>query len=474
MPVFRSLASLRTFLARFGIALLITTLVAVGGVFYVNYRVNADVASIPRVDVNVEKPLGPGKPANYLIIGSDTRSFVAGNSEEQAFGDPKDQTGQRSDTMMIVHVEPQAKRTLIVSIPRDTWVNIPGIGQSKINAAFNKDLGGGPDKVVETIKANFDVPINHYVEVDFSSFKGVVDALGSIPVYFPYPTQDTVTGLNIRTPGCIQLDGDMALAYVRSRHYEEKINGRWRSDPTADLGRIKRQQDFMRRVAGEAIKGGIANPLTARKMADSTLKKLQVDNAFESSDIYRLINSFRDVDPNDTERVRMETLPGTGAMRNGQSVLLVKQPEASEILADLRTFNSAPVVTLTPSDVRVRVMNASGQTGVAATVLTELQREGFLSAGTGNASSRIPTTEVVVGPGDEAKGAFVASYFGGSTVTRADATITNGDVVVYVGPTPKVAKPTPSVTTASTTVSGAAAAPTPTSSFPPGGDPSAC
>ncbi|MFZ4515778.1 MAG: LCP family protein [Acidimicrobiia bacterium] len=468
------LASARTLLVRFGIALVITTIVATGGLLYANFRVNADVASIPRVEVNVDKALGPGKPANYLIIGSDTRSFVAGSDEESAFGDPKNQSGQRSDTMMIVHVEPQAKRTLVVSIPRDTWVTIPGIGQAKINAAFNKDIGGGPDKVVETIKTNFDIPINHYVEVDFSSFKGVVDALGSIPVFFPYPTQDTVTGLNIKTPGCQKLDGDMALAYVRSRHFEEKVNGRWRSDPTADLGRIKRQQDFMRRVGGEAIKSGITNPLTARKLADSTLKKLQVDSAFESSDIYRLINSFRDVDPNDTERVRMETLPGTGAMRNGQSVLLVKQPEAGALLAELRTFNSSPVPTLSPEDIPVRVVNASGQSGLAATIMTELQRQGFLSGGTGNSSSRVATTEVVAGPGDEAKAKFVAAYFGPGAVTRTDAAVPAGQVVVYVGQNHKavIAPSTSSSAPGATTPAASGAAPS--TALPPGGDPATC
>jgi LCP family protein required for cell wall assembly len=471
-----SFRSLRALSVRFGIALLVTTLVAVAGLAYLNYRVNADIANIPRIEVKTDKALGPGKPANYLIIGSDTRSFVADSSEKQAFGNPNDQTGQRSDTMMILHVEPQAKRTLIVSIPRDTWVNIPGVGQSKINAAFNKDLGGGPDKVIETIKSNFNIPIQHYVEVDFSSFQGIVDALGSIPVYFPYPARDEVTGLNIPTAGCQQLKGDMALAYVRSRHYEEKVNGRWRSDPTADLGRIKRQQDFMRRVGGEAIKGGISNPLTARTLLDKTLKKLTVDPSFDQQDVYRLINSFRDVDPNDTERIRTETLPGEGAMRSGQSVIVVKQPEADAMLAELRTFNDTPTpkpAAVAPSAVQVRVVNGSGQTGVAATALASLQSAGFGGAGTGNNSIRVARTEVRFAPGNEAKAALVASYFGGTAVEKSDPSVAGADVEVILGQNFKGVSAPTSTTTAATPAAPAASAPGGVASPPPG-DPSAC
>lgn len=463
--------SLRAFGTRFLIALAITTLLAVGGIAFVNNQVNGGIAAIPRVEVKTDKAMGPGKPANYLIIGSDTRSFVNSSDDKEAFGSAQAEGGQRSDTIMILHVEPRAKRTYIVSIPRDTWVQIPGLGQAKINAAFNKDMGGGPDRVIETIKQNFNVPIQHYVEVDFASFREVVDALGSVPVYFPFPARDTMTGLSVNDPGCQQLKGDMALAYVRSRHYEEKVNGRWRSDPTADLGRIKRQQDFMRRVAGEAIKSGIGNPLTARALADRTLKKLTVDASFDTSDVYRLINSFRDVDPNDTEHVQMETLPGTGAMRSGQSVLITKQAEAEPILERLRTFNDQPpAAAAKPADVTVRVLNGSGQSGLAATALNALVAAGFRGNGTGNSSMRVAQTEVHYAPGNEAKAALVAAYLG-NALTKLDPSVTGTDVEALLGQDFK-AVTTPSTSVAPTTLPAAAAGVSAPSPAP--GDPSAC
>ena len=464
---------LRAFSLRFAVAFVLVAMVAISALAYLNYRVSQDIAAIPRVEVKTDKSQGPGKPANYLIIGSDTRSFVNGRDDARGFGDPSSQTGQRSDTMMILHVEPQAKRTLLVSIPRDTWVNIPGMGQAKINAAFNQDLGGGPDKVIETIRANFDIPINHYVEADFQSFKGIVDALGSIPVYFQYPARDTVTGLNITEAGCQKLGGDMALAFVRSRHYEEKINGRWRSDPTGDLGRIQRQQDFLRRVGGEAIKGGINNPVTARNLADKTLQNLSVDPSFDQSDVYRLINTFRDVDPNDTERIRTETLPTDGAMRDGQSVLLVRKAEAEPLLAQLRSFDNSPSPTTDqakPSATKVRVVNASGQTGIAAQALDALVAKGFIGAGTGNGQVRIAQTQVLYGPGNKAKAELVASYFGGNVNTREDASVQGTDVEVQLG-TSFSGVVAPTSTTApmasASSTGGAVASPGP-------GDPGAC
>ena len=462
-----SLRSLRAFSLRFVIAFVITATVALGALGYLNYRVSQDIAAIPRVEVKTDKSLGPGKPANYLIIGSDTRSFVNDKDAARGFGDPSSQTGQRSDTMMILHVEPQAKRTLLVSIPRDTWVNIPGIGPAKINAAFNKDLGGGPDKVVETIRSNFDIPINHYVEVDFQSFQGIVDALGSIPVYFENPARDTVTGLDIREPGCQKLSGDMALAYVRSRNYEEKVNGRWRTDPTGDIGRIQRQQDFLRRVGGEAIKGGINNPITARNLADKTLQNLSVDPSFDQNDVYRLINAFRDVDPNDTERVRTETLPADGAMRNGQSVLILKQPEADAIFAQLRSFSDSPTpapADVKPASTRVRVVNASGQTGAAAKALDAFVANGFVSAGTGNGQVRIAKSEVLYAPGNKAKADLVASYLGGTATVREDVSLQGTDVEVQLGTGfTAVAQPTTAASAASASTGAGAVA-----SAPPG------
>ena len=136
---------LRAFTGRVGVAFLVAALFMGGAIVAVNYVIDAKLDAVARVTVSVAD--APPEGANYLLIGSDTRAFVDNPAEQEAFGDSANTGGQRSDTMMVLHVEPDAQKTLIVSFPRDLWVDIPGIGGSKINAAFNE----GPDKTVEML-----------------------------------------------------------------------------------------------------------------------------------------------------------------------------------------------------------------------------------------------------------------------------------------------------------------------------------
>ena len=199
-------SAFRAFVSRLVVALVVATLFMGGAVFAVNYVIDRKLDNVARVEVSLAT--SPPEGANYLLIGSDTRAFVSSAGEEEAFGDESDTGGQRSDTMMVLHVEPSALRTFVVSFPRDLWVDIPGVGKSKINAAFND----GPDKTIETLRSNFGVEINHYLEVDFKSFRGIVNSIGSVPVYFPYPARDEKTGLYTPFAGCVRLDGNAALS----------------------------------------------------------------------------------------------------------------------------------------------------------------------------------------------------------------------------------------------------------------------
>ena len=103
-------------------------------------------------------------------------------------GAQQSQTGQRSDTIMVAHIDPGKRTGVLVSFPRDLWVPIPGHGTAKINAAF---AYGGAQLTIETIEQDFDVPISHYLEVDFAGFRNIVNAIGSVPIYFPTPARDT-------------------------------------------------------------------------------------------------------------------------------------------------------------------------------------------------------------------------------------------------------------------------------------------
>ena len=175
---------------------------------------------------------------------------------------------------MVAHVEPGSQRTFVVSFPRDLMVNIPGYGRRQINAAYS--LGVAPQLLIDTLDANFGIKINHYVEVDFQSFRSVVETIGQVWVYIPGKMRDEDSGLY--TPygaGCFPLNGDAALSYVRARHLEiadpngnivDEDGNRWRPyDSWSDLERIPRQQSFIRRLTGLAISKSLGDPFLAAR-----------------------------------------------------------------------------------------------------------------------------------------------------------------------------------------------------------------
>src|SRR5262249_51399999 len=155
---------------------------------------------------------------NFLLVGSDSRAEACVDPNSPYAGGFGDVSSDLSDTIMVVRIDPKASQAAILSFPRDLWVSIAGTGRkSKINSAYEKD---DPSRLLQTIEQNFGISIAHYVEVSFCAFKNLVDAVGGVKIPFAYPTRDLNTGLNIPEPACVNMNGDEALAYVRSRHYE--------------------------------------------------------------------------------------------------------------------------------------------------------------------------------------------------------------------------------------------------------------
>ncbi len=189
-------------------------------------------------DSGTPETFPPADPTamNFLVTGDD-------NSNDKSCIELQDKgarTGERSDTIMIIRLDPATKRSAVLSFPRDLWVKIPGHGTQRINGAFSRD---NPQLLIDTIKNEFDVNIDHYIQIDFCAFQRLVKGIGGVSVPLPYPVRDSSTGLEVLQPGCHTFDGDEALKYVRSRHFEymdEK--GKWHEDPSSDLGRIARQQ----------------------------------------------------------------------------------------------------------------------------------------------------------------------------------------------------------------------------------------
>jgi LCP family protein required for cell wall assembly len=261
---------------------------------------------------------------NYLIVGSDSRAALDPNATNaDAFLGDGDPGGQRSDTMLVLRMD--SKGATMLSIPRDLYVTIADSGRKrKINAAFN----GGPQNLVNTVSQALDIPIHHYLEVDFVSFAGLVDALGGVTIDFPHPAYDANSGLFVKHGGAVELNGTQALAYVRARHYVEVYDGREHRDPTADLGRIKRQQAFLRAVLGKL--GHSKNPIALGHVASKMASGLRIDDQMSLSTAARFAWRLRGLDPESLE------LPTVGDRNSAGSVLLLKDAEAQPILARFR------------------------------------------------------------------------------------------------------------------------------------------
>lgn len=214
---------------------------------------------------------------NYLLVGSDSREGVEGGTADAGvIGDAGDVGGRRSDTIMILRQERNGGAGLM-SIPRDLWVEIAGTDRSnRINSAYNE----GPERLAATVTEALGIPIHHYVEVDFVGFKQIVDELGGIELCVGYAARDTHSGLSIQ-PGCQRLDGVQALAFARSRYYEEWDGEEWRLDPRADLGRIERQQFFIRSAVDGTLRKIQSSPFGAGEVIDAVVGAVRIDDRLD-------------------------------------------------------------------------------------------------------------------------------------------------------------------------------------------------
>jgi LCP family protein required for cell wall assembly len=302
----------------FGLLSIVLVLALLGGYLYARSIFNR----IDKVDLG-DSLTSAESGTNYLIVGSDSRENVT-EEGDAGFNGSEAPGGQRADTMMIVHLE--GGKAQMLSVPRDLYLPIAGTdGSNKINAAYNADLGGGPERLVDTITQSLDIPIDRYMEIDFVSFAGLVDALGGVTINFPNPAQDEASGLFVPEAGDIELNGDQALAYVRSRHYTETIDGELVEDPTGDIGRILRQQTFLSVVFDEL--SGSRNPFTMFRVASGMAEGLRIDDEMSMFDAMRLVWGLRGLEP---EPLALTTTND----RNDAGAVLILDEEASQPALD--------------------------------------------------------------------------------------------------------------------------------------------
>lgn len=244
---------------RIGVTALVLLLVMIGSVVYLDRSLN-------RIDALADYPgrIADTPGTNWLLVGSDSRTGLTPEQEQElATGGELD--SKRTDTIIVVHV-PKSGGATMVSIPRDSYVNIPGWGKDKINASFAID-GGGPQLLVQTVEEATGLRMDHYAEIGFGGFAGIVDAIGGVHLCVPYAIDDPLAGINLQ-PGCQDLTGAQALGFVRSR-----------ATPLADLDRMNNQRLFMSALLDQATSiGTLINPFRLWPLVTKTAGTLQVDN----------------------------------------------------------------------------------------------------------------------------------------------------------------------------------------------------
>jgi len=246
--------------------ILIVAVIGIGGAAGVLRAADARTSDVERID-GLDAILAdvPGDDAeypaeNYLLVGSDSRDgIVAGTDDYDFVGDTELVGGKRSDTIMILRQERNG--------------GIAGTGESqRINSAYND----GPERLAATVSQSLGIPIHHYVEVDFLGFKDIVDRIGGVEVCTFKAARDIHSGLNLQ-PGCQSLNGEMALAYARSRYYEEWDGSDWAMDPRADLGRIERQQLFIREAVNGLLHDIESSPFSAGDTIQAVTESVRID-----------------------------------------------------------------------------------------------------------------------------------------------------------------------------------------------------
>lgn len=362
------------------IAVALSTAAVLG---YVNTKLS-DVKRLALSAALTEPDPTPGAPQNFLIVGTDSDLGLSG--DDPALQGRGAVTGARGDTIMILHADPKKNSAALLSLPRDLWVEIAGQrSHQRINAALGLGGGGtaGPATLIKTIEQNFDIPINHYVEVDFAGFENLIKAIDGVPIYFPTGIRDfdpsdglAHTAIDIAGPGCYTLDPQQALAYARSRHMQyQSVPGdpdTWKNDNGIDFGRIQRQQDFVRRVLQRAISKGVRDPMVMSDLVNAGVKSVRMDENLSAGSILQLGRTFRNFDPED---LVTSQLPVYGVTINGAAVLKVKMPEAEAVLAPFQRGSVATDPRL--SSIIVTVHNGTGRSNEATNVARALQRVGF-------------------------------------------------------------------------------------------------
>jgi LCP family protein required for cell wall assembly len=347
---------------------------------------DADIARVdPFKDMKNRPKAGHGM--NVLLVGTDGRDRISVEERRRYHlgGAPCHCT----DTMMIVHISEDRERASVVSLPRDSYTMTPervdevsGRKQPghpiKLNAAYAE---GGPNLTVRTVESMTHVKIDHYLEVDFTSFMRTVDVLGGVSVCTAVPLKDSYTGLDLPA-GTHTLRGGQALQYVRARHL----------DGASDLGRMKRQQRFLAALIERATSSGILlNPMRFRDVTRAVLGSVRADKGFGTDELLDLGRAMRNFSPSSSEFTTVPLSQMGYAVNGIGSTVKWDTAKADRLFRALRDDRplalpharpEAAQVEVAPQQIRVQVENGTATEGLGRRVDAALAATGFLTTRT--------------------------------------------------------------------------------------------
>ncbi|WP_285612084.1 LCP family protein [Actinokineospora globicatena] len=428
-------------------------LVATGYYWRVTDSFSDGVTTANVVEDTGEKPADGA--VDILMVGMDSRTDAQGNplSKEQLamLNGGKSDGEINTDTLIMIRIPNDGGKAVGVSIPRDSYVDIPGYGKHKINSAYGraklaargrlqkegvseqKELERrsneeGAKSLIATITKLTGATIDHYAEVNLLGFYDITNAIGGVEVCLKKATKDALSGANF--PAGVQtLQGVQALQFVRQRH----------GLPNGDIDRITRQQTFMSAMAKKMISGDVLAPgsQVLDQLKTAIGKSVVLDKNW---DIMRFAQQMISVTGGS---VGFETIPIVTIdldTPNDGSAVQVDPTAVKQFVTGLLTGGGAPPPTsggapsgqVPSTKPTVTVLNGSGRTGLAAEVADTLESQGFPTAPTGNAAARSKTV-VRYAKGEESGGTAVVDALGGKATSEADANLGKGKVTVIIG-----------------------------------------
>jgi LCP family protein required for cell wall assembly len=299
-----------------GLVVLVLILV-IGGYFYLDGKLN-------RQDVLVSYSGQPaaGAGTNWLITGSDSRQGLT-RKQERKYHTGKNIPGQRSDTIMLLHIPGNGGPAILISLPRDSYVPIPGYGQNKLNAAYSF---GGPKLLAETVQNVTGLRIEHYMGIGFGGLVNVVNAVGGVTMCFKHSLHDAASGVHVKK-GCHSLNGGQALAFVRTRH----------NFATQDLQREQNQRVFLRALLSKVTSPSVMlNPFASVPAALGGAESLTVDEGTHLKDLLSAAFALRSAETT-TVPIATSNLPTA----NGDAVQW-DPAKAKALFNDLNTDHKVP------------------------------------------------------------------------------------------------------------------------------------